>query len=40
MEVNEIDLAAFQAAAVPIWQEVGAMAGSDFAARVVAAAAK
>ncbi len=38
MEINEIDLAAFQEAAVPIWEEVGAMAGSDFANRVVAAA--
>jgi TRAP-type C4-dicarboxylate transport system substrate-binding protein len=38
MEVNEIDLAAFQAASAPIWTEVGAMAGSDFAAKVVAAA--
>lgn len=37
MEVNEIDLAAFKKAAVPIWKEVGAMAGSDFADRVVAA---
>jgi TRAP-type transport system periplasmic protein len=38
MEINEIDLAAFQEAAVPIWEAVGEMAGSDFAARVVAAA--
>jgi TRAP-type transport system periplasmic protein len=38
MEINEIDLAAFQEAAVPIWQAVGAMAGSEFADRVVAAA--
>jgi tripartite ATP-independent transporter DctP family solute receptor len=40
MEVNEIDLAAFKEAAVPIWEQVGAMAGSDFAAKVVAAAAQ
>lgn len=38
MEVNEIDLAAFKEAAVPIWEEVGAMAGGDFAAQVVEAA--
>lgn len=38
MEVNEIDLAAFQAAAAPIWTEVGNMAGADFASKVVAAA--
>jgi TRAP-type transport system periplasmic protein len=38
MAVNEIDLAAFQAAAVPVWAAVGEMAGSDFAAKVVAAA--
>lgn len=40
MKVNEIDLAAFKQAAGPIWEEVGAMAGSDFAAKVVAAAAE
>ncbi len=39
MEINEIDLVAFKAAAVPIWAEVGEMAGSGFAAQVVAAAA-
>ena len=38
MEINEIDLEAFRAAAVPIWAAVGEMAGSDFAAQVVAAA--
>lgn len=37
MEVNEIDLAAFKEAAVPIWEQVGAMAGGDFAAKVVEA---
>jgi len=35
MEVNEIDLEAFQEASVPIWEEVGAMAGSDFAQSVI-----
>lgn len=35
MEVNEIDLAAFQAAVVPIWEQVGAMAGTEFAQGVV-----
>jgi tripartite ATP-independent transporter DctP family solute receptor len=35
MQVNEIDLAAFQEASVPIWKEVGDMAGADFAAKVV-----
>ena len=38
MKINEIDLAAFQTAAEPIWKEVGEMAGGDFAAKVVAAA--
>ena len=38
MEVNEIDLAAFQEAAVPVWEAVGDMAGADFAAKVVEAA--
>jgi TRAP-type transport system periplasmic protein len=38
MEVNEIDLPAFQAASQPIWDEVGGRAGSDFAAKVIAAA--
>lgn len=38
MEINEIDLEAFKEAAVPIWVAVGEMAGSDFAAQVVAAA--
>lgn len=38
MEVNEIDLAAFKEAAVPVWEQVGAMAGSDFAEQVVSAA--
>jgi TRAP-type transport system periplasmic protein len=38
LEINEIDLEAFRAAAVPIWEAVGEMAGSEFAAQVVAAA--
>lgn len=38
MQVNEIDLAAFKEASVPIWEQVGALAGADFAAKVVAAA--
>lgn len=38
MEVNEIDLEAFKEASVPIWKEVGEMAGSEFADRVVEAA--
>jgi tripartite ATP-independent transporter DctP family solute receptor len=37
MEVNKIDIAAFKEAAVPVWEQVGKMAGSDFAAKVVAA---
>jgi tripartite ATP-independent transporter DctP family solute receptor len=39
MTVNEIDLEAFKAAAGPIWEEVGEMAGPELAARVIAAAA-
>ncbi len=38
MQVNEIDLAAFKEASVPIWEQVGAMAGPEFAEKVVAAA--
>ncbi len=38
MAINEIDLAAFKEAAVPVWAAVGEMAGSEFAAKVVAAA--
>jgi TRAP-type transport system periplasmic protein len=38
MEVNEIDLEAFKAASEPIWEQVGAMAGEEFAATVVEAA--
>ncbi len=38
IEINEIDLEAFRAAALPIWDEIGKMAGADFAATVVAAA--
>jgi tripartite ATP-independent transporter DctP family solute receptor len=35
MEVNEIDLAAFKEAARPIWDQVGEMAGSEFAQGVI-----
>lgn len=38
IEINEIDLDAFRAAALPIWDEIGAMAGAEFAATVIAAA--
>lgn len=38
MEVNDIDLKAFKEASIPVWEAVGAMAGADFAAQVVAAA--
>jgi len=37
MQVNEIDVAAFQEAAVPIWDELAAVVGEDFAAAVIAA---
>jgi tripartite ATP-independent transporter DctP family solute receptor len=37
MEVNEIDVAAFQEAAVPIWDELAAVVGEEFAAEVIAA---
>lgn len=35
MEVNDIDLTAFREAVVPIWEQVGEMAGADFAQEVV-----
>ena len=35
MEVNDIDLDAFKEAARPIWEEVGEMAGPDFAQGVI-----
>ncbi|MBM9593545.1 TRAP transporter substrate-binding protein [Roseitranquillus sediminis] len=35
MEVNDIDLAAFKEAARPIWDQVGEMAGSEFAQGVI-----
>jgi tripartite ATP-independent transporter DctP family solute receptor len=38
MEVNEIDLAAFQEAAKPIWTEIGKVAGEDLADAMIAAA--
>jgi tripartite ATP-independent transporter DctP family solute receptor len=36
MEVNEIDSAAFQAAAIPVWGEIAKVAGGDFGTRVIA----
>lgn len=38
MEVNEINLEAFQEASTPLWEQIGAMAGEDFAARFIEAA--
>jgi TRAP-type transport system periplasmic protein len=35
MEVNEIDIAAFQAASEPIWKEIAPIAGEDFTAAVI-----
>jgi TRAP-type transport system periplasmic protein len=37
IEVNEIDLEAFKAASEPVWTEIGELAGSDFAERVITA---
>jgi len=37
IEVNQIDLVAFKAASEPVWTEIGAMAGSEFAQRAIAA---
>jgi TRAP-type transport system periplasmic protein len=39
MEINEIDLAAFQEAARPVWDELATVAGEDFAARLIDAVA-
>ena len=36
-EFNDIDVASFQAAAGPIWTEIGKVAGEDFTAKVLAA---
>ena len=36
MEVNEIDSAAFQAAAIPVWDEIAKAAGGNFGTRVIA----
>ncbi len=36
-EFNDIDVASFQAAAGPIWTEIGKIAGEDFTAKVLAA---
>jgi TRAP-type C4-dicarboxylate transport system substrate-binding protein len=38
MEVNEIDLEAFQEAARPIWDEIAPIAGEEFTKQVVDAA--
>ena len=38
MEVNEIDVGAFQEAAKPIWHEIAPIAGEEFTAKVVEAA--
>ncbi|MFQ5968755.1 MAG: hypothetical protein ACE5MI_14315, partial [Acidimicrobiia bacterium] len=38
MEVTEIDVAAFQAAALPIWDQIAEIAGRELADRVIAAA--
>jgi tripartite ATP-independent transporter DctP family solute receptor len=38
MEVNQIDVGAFQEAAKPIWQEIAPIAGEEFTAKVVEAA--
>ena len=38
MEVNEIDLQAFQEAAKPIWDEIAPIAGEEFTQQVVEAA--
>jgi TRAP-type C4-dicarboxylate transport system substrate-binding protein len=35
MAVNEIDIAAFQAASEPIWKEIAPIAGEDFTAAVI-----
>jgi len=35
MQVNEIDIEAFQAASVPIWKEIAPVAGEDFTAAVI-----
>jgi TRAP-type C4-dicarboxylate transport system substrate-binding protein len=37
MQVNEIDVTAFQEASVPIWDDLAAVVGEDFAAAVIAA---
>jgi TRAP-type C4-dicarboxylate transport system substrate-binding protein len=38
MEVNEIDHEAFAAAAKPIWEKIGEIAGKELADKVIAAA--
>ena len=37
MEVNQIDLAAFQEASKPIWDEIAPIAGEEFTQAVIAA---
>jgi tripartite ATP-independent transporter DctP family solute receptor len=38
VEINEIDLAAFQEASKPVWDAIGGIAGEEFTAAVIAAA--
>ncbi len=38
VEINEIDLAAFQEASKPVWEAIGEIAGTDFTAKIVSAA--
>jgi TRAP-type transport system periplasmic protein len=38
METNEIDVVAFQEASRPVWEQIGQVAGSDFASRAIAVA--
>ena len=38
VEINEIDLAAFQEASKPVWDKIGEIAGTDFTAGIVSAA--
>ena len=38
VEINEIDLAAFQEASKPVWDAIGEMAGAEFTDKVVSAA--
>jgi TRAP-type C4-dicarboxylate transport system substrate-binding protein len=38
VEINEIDLAAFQEASKPVWEAIGKIAGQEFADKVVSSA--